>query len=205
MSFQINGKDFSQTPRAGQCLRTFLARARAFRCQEGVRRRRLRRLHRPDRWRAGAFLPDPCLPRRWPRSHHHRRPCARWRNASDAAGVSRCAGVSVRFLHRGHDSHLRVAESGAAPGPRRVAQGQSLPLHRLSRDRGCAQRQDQYRGRRRGQRIRPQPARAGGTAGRAGRGALHLRHGDGRPASHQATALTASACKDPLRSTRARR
>ena len=102
----------------------------------------------------------------------------RRRHPSDAAGVSRCAGISMRLLHRRHDPDLRIAEPGAAAGPRRLAEGQYLPLHRLSLDRGCAQRQEQYRGRRRRHRVRPQPAGARRPASGARRGALYVRRRD---------------------------
>ena len=54
MTFQINGKEFSRSPASRAMPAHVPARARAFRRQEGLRRRRLRRLHRADRRRAGA-------------------------------------------------------------------------------------------------------------------------------------------------------
>ena len=70
----------------------------------------------------------------------------------------------MRLLHRGHDHDLRLAEPGPTRRSRRGAEGQYLPLHRLSLDRGRAQRQDQCRRCRRRRCVRPQPAGAGRAA-----------------------------------------
>ena len=83
-------------------------------------------------------------------------------------------------------------------GSRRGAEGQSLPLHRLSRHRGRAQRQDQYRRRRRRRRLRPQPAGARGARRGHRHGALHARRRAGRHAAHQDAALAASARQNHL-------
>ena len=174
------------------------ARTRPFRCQEGLRRGRLRRLHRANRRRAGAQLSDPGLPRRRSRRDDDRRPCAGWWHPSDATGVSGCTGLSMRLLHIRHDPDLRIAEPGAAAGPRRRAERQYLPLHRLPLDRGCAERQDQHRRRPRGHRIRPQRPCPRGTAGGARHGALHVRCCAGRYAAHQDAAFAASARKNHL-------
>ena len=53
------------------------ARPRGVRRQEGLRRRRLRRLHRVARRQAVPFLPGARLPRRGPQDHHDRGPGAR--------------------------------------------------------------------------------------------------------------------------------
>ena len=80
--------------------------------------------------------------------------------------------------------------------PRRLAEGQPLPLHRLPLDRRRAQRQEQHRRRGRRRRVRPQPRRARRTAGGARRGALHVRCRAGRSAAHQDAALAAPARED---------
>ena len=90
------------------------ARARPLRGQEGLRRRRLRRLLGAGRRRAGALLRLPRLPRRGPRRHDGRRPRHARRPASGAAAVRRGGRIPVRLLHRGHDHHRVDADDRAA-------------------------------------------------------------------------------------------
>ena len=185
MTFEVNGKPFSPDPAPGQCLRTFLRELGSFRRQEGLRRRRLRRLHGAAGRRAGASLPVPGVPCRRPRGHTIEG------LAGDGARIrcsrrSRRAGLSMRVLHGRHGPDCALAEPGAAPGPRRVAEGQYLPLHRLSFDRGGAARQDPLEDSRRtgpafGRSLPAPPARMSCAARRATRstavfaGLLHLK------------------------------
>ena len=68
--------------------------------------------------------------------------------ASDAAGVSRCAGLSVRLLHRRHDHDLRVAQPGAARRPRRALKGNLCRCTGYRAIEDALARQAQRRGRR---------------------------------------------------------
>ena len=170
------------------------ARTRLPRREERLRCRRLRRLHRADRRRAGALVPDPGLSRRRVRDHHRRGFGPRWRIASDAAGVFGCAGLSMRVLHRGHDRHRLIIESGAVPGPCPLAQRKHLPLHRLSRHRGCDPRRQQCAGRCARQLLRPEPPGAGWTRCGHRQRALHPRRRHGRIAASEIASLTPRAC-----------
>ena len=80
------------------------ARARLVRRQEGLRRRRLRRLHGLARRHAGPQLPHarPSAPRAAQVTTHRGAGPGR-RAAPDAAGVPRRPGVPVRLLHGRHD------------------------------------------------------------------------------------------------------
>ena len=137
MTFRINGKTFAAEPRPGQCLRTFLREPWLVWSEKRVRRRGLRRLHGLARRQAGPQLPRSRIPGRGPRGHHA--PGARLRRQapSDAAGVSRRPGVPVRLLHRRHDHDVGEPLRGGEEGSSLPSQGEPLPLHRLSRDRGC--------------------------------------------------------------------
>ena len=173
-----------------------LARTGLFRRQERLRRRRLRRLHRHGRRRPGAFLSVPGLSRAGPRRHHDRRPVQERRTASDAAGLSAGAGLSVRLLHGRHDHDRREHEPSAASRSRLGAQGQHLPLHRLWRDRSCAARRQGDRAGRGRRRLRPQRAGAGGARRHQRRRALHDGCRAGRAVASQAAALAARARAD---------
>ena len=120
------------------------ARPGSVRRQEGLRCRRLRRLHGVARRQAVPFLPGARLPRRGPQDHHHRGPGQERRAASDPAGLPRRAGLPVRLLRRRHDDDdgLGRVRRGAQGRPAACPQGQHLPLHRLPLDRRRAARQE---------------------------------------------------------------
>ena len=114
------------------------ARAGLVRGQEGLRRRRLRRLHRARRRGAGAQLRLPGRPGARPGGHHDRGPGrgARRGRSPGPGRVPRRAGVPVRLLHPRHDHDRGGAVRGAEMRTSPRAQGQHLPLHRLRLDRG---------------------------------------------------------------------
>ena len=123
-------------PRPGPVPAHLPARAGPVRGEEGLRRRRLRRLHRARRRRAGAQLHLPGPPRaRAARSRTIE-------GLADATGCTRCselpcrAGVPVRLLHGrdDHDGGRAVDDAQRADRPSAL-QGQPLPLHRLPLDR----------------------------------------------------------------------
>ena len=114
--------------------------AAAHRRARRLRARRLRRLHRADRRRAGALLPDVRGAGRRLRHHHHRGAVAGAGRAVAAAGrVLRDPRHAVRLLHAGDDprrARAAVEKSVAdARGDRRRHLRQHLPLHRLCPDR----------------------------------------------------------------------
>ena len=86
-------------------------------------------------------------------------------------------------------------DAAGAPRPAAHAEGQSVPLHRLSQHRRCAARRGQCRGgcRRRG--LRQEPAQSVRRGDRHRQRALHARcAADGRHAASESAALAASAC-----------
>ena len=117
---------------------------------------------------AGALVRVPGVPRRRPRGHHGRGPRHARRPAPDAAPLRRGGRVPVRILHRGHDHHRVRAVRGTACGPAAAAEGQPVPLHRVSRDHRRAGRHGQHREVRRRRAARSaRPRRAGGDGHRA--------------------------------------
>ena len=146
MNFTVNGKILLGGAGAWAVPADIPARAWLLRRQERVRPGRLRRLHGLARRRALPFLPRARLSRRRARDHHHRGARARRQAAPDAAGLSRCAGLSMRLLRRRHDHDRGDLRQDRARGSAAYAEGQSLPLHRLSQHRRCAARRRQCRG-----------------------------------------------------------
>ena len=158
MSCFVDGRIYSAEPSPGQCLRTLSARIGNIRGQKGVRRRRLRGLYGMARRRPGTFLPAAGISRRMPPDHDDRRVGEGRPAAPDAAGLSRRPGFPVRLLHRRHDHDRRRPERRAAAGLTAQSQGQSVPLHRLSRHRRRSRRAGAHRGRCRRRGLRRQPA-----------------------------------------------
>ena len=117
--------------------------------QEGLRRRRLRRMHSLARRRPGAQLHHARVPRRRSRGHHDRGARHTREPAPAAATVPRRPRLPVRVLHRGHDHDLGDVHRRAEAGPAARAEGKPLPLHGIPRDRGCGQRRRRTSRRRR--------------------------------------------------------
>ena len=162
-------------------------------CQKGLRRRRLRRLHRVARRRPRAQLHHARVPRRRTRGHHDRGPRHAREPAPDATAVPRRPRLPVRLLHRGHDHDLGDLHRGAEAGPAACAEGKSVPLHRISGDRGCDQRRRGDRECATGAGRRHQ--RRGACGDRRGhrQGRVHDGHRDGGHAASEGAALTACA------------
>ena len=122
------------TPRARPVPAHLPARPRRVRRQEGLRRRRLRRLHGPYRRQAVPFLPGAGLPRaraaRSPRSRGWR-PTATLHPMQQAfldAQAFQCG-----FCTAGMIMTAATLDRRAEGRPAARAEGQPLPLHRLSR------------------------------------------------------------------------
>src|SRR6201994_2195073 len=102
-----------------------------------MRRRPVRRLHRPRQRRSGAVLPDLDQRRRRQEDHHHRRP-ERQGRSSLAEGLGRRAGAAMRLLpvradHAGGKPAIQKHQSHQRRDPRAHGR-QSLPLHDLFAD-----------------------------------------------------------------------
>ena len=153
--------------------RTHLARlpARALpphRHASRLRARRVRRVHRPGRRRAGALLHHFCGRMRWADGADDRRLRGRCADAAAARSVSRehalqCGFCTPGMLIAARDIVKRLPRAGREPDSR-GARGQPLPLHRLSRHR----RRSAQRGRDAGGRLLPRLNRnAGPPQGRS--------------------------------------
>ena len=172
------------------------ARPGSVRGQEGLRRRRLRRLHGLAGRPAVSFLPGAGLPRGRPEDHDHRGPRRRRQASSHPAGVPRRPGLPVRLLRGRHDDDDGVGGLRRSPQgrPAACAQGQHLPLHRLPLDRRCAARAPEHRGGRRRAGAGRQPAQSLHRRHPDGPGALHDGRRHGRDAAPQGAALAARPC-----------
>src|SRR5512138_1241810 len=109
-------------------------RGRPYRNEEGLRRGRLRRLHRPGRRQAAQFVSHARGGGRRPRGRHHRR-----NRASIAGAVRPARRRAMRLLHAGDD---RDGEGAARREPATDRGGdplrhrrEHLPLHRIHPDR----------------------------------------------------------------------
>ena len=130
MNCRSTERRFPPSPRpANVCARS--CATRLVRRQERLRRGRLRRMHGLGRRKAGAQLPLPGVSRRGQDGHDDRGARARRQAASDAAGVSRRAGLSMRLLHGRHDHDGRDVDRRTESGSAAGAEGQSVPLHGL--------------------------------------------------------------------------
>ena len=104
-----------------------------------LRRRRVRRLHGPGRWRGGLQLPGDGRRDGRPRDHDDRRARVRWTPRSPSGGVRGVGRRAVRVLHP-RDDHVRAraarsqspADSGGSAGR---ALGKPVSLRRLQPDR----------------------------------------------------------------------
>ena len=119
-------------------------RARAYRCQAGMRDGLLRLLHGVDGRESDPFLFDSGDARQRARDPDHRRHGNGWESASDPTGFFGAQRSPMRILQPGNDhvgaGAVRLESSAdARRGESRVI-GESLPLHRLSSDhrRGAA-------------------------------------------------------------------
>ena len=157
MSFEINGKAFPQTPRAGQCLRTFLRELGHFGVKKGC-----------DAGDCGActVLLDgepvhSCLIPAF-RAEGHAVTTIEGLGGDGGAHPMQQAFLDAQGFQCGFCTAGMILTCASLNQAQRqdlgaVAEGQHLPLHRLSLDRGRARRQEQYRGRRR---RRPRSAAA---------------------------------------------
>ena len=145
MTFVVNGKTHAATPRAGTMPAHLPARSRLVRREEGLRCRRLRRLHRAGRRRPGALLSVPRLSRRGPRGHDDRRPGANGELHPMQQAFLQAQGFQCGFCTPGMIMTAASLNQAQRQDLRLGAEGQHLPLHRLWRDRGRHSRRPRNR------------------------------------------------------------
>ena len=191
MTYTVNGQSFDEQPRPGQCLRTFVRSLGCHGVKKGC-----------DAGDCGACTVwldgDPvhsCITPAFradgPRSHHHRGARHTGEPASDATAVPGRSGVPVWFLHRGDDHDVGDLHRRTEAGPAARAEGKPLPLHRISRHRGCDQGCQRRRGRGAGADRRRQRPRARSHRGRHRDCRIHHGHRDGGDAAPQGAAFAA--------------
>ena len=204
--FTLDGRSGHRRTRAGAMPAHVPARPGRARRQEGLRRRRLRRMHRVARRRAGAFLPDPGISRGRTHRHDDPGPGSARQSASDAEGLPRGAGIPVRLLRGRHDHDRRLAHRGAEGGSPARAEGQSLSLHRLSLDLRCHPRHLLGRSRHGRTGLRCQPGQSVQRGHRDRPRPLYDGRCRGGPAAPEGAALATCPCphcqhrQDPRRS-----
>ena len=140
ITLTVNGKTAGGGGRAAHASRRLPARdAGPDRHASRLRARHLRRLHAAGRRRPGALLHHLCSRLRRRRRHHHRGPRRRRDRQGAAPGILARARAAVRLLHaRNADLRPRPGAAGRSrgrAGNSRRDERQSLPLHRLCRDR----------------------------------------------------------------------
>ena len=132
---RINGAPYEADVEPRTLLSRLHPRPRPDRHEGRLRARRLRRVHRPARRRAGPLLPDARGPGRRLRRHDDRGPRSTGRLQ---AGLPRAPRAPVRVLHRGHPDDARRLPARAPRPDRGRGQGgagrQPLPLHGLRAD-----------------------------------------------------------------------
>ena len=197
MNFLVDTKVLLGRAAAGSMPAHLFARARRLRRQEGLRRRRLRGVHRLGGRQTGAFLSDAGVPRVGTACHDHPGPRIQRRIASRAAGVSRCPSVPVRLLRCRHDHDHCGAQRGATRRSRARAEGQSVPLHWLPRYRGRDPRHPFRRRGRAREGVRRELAQSVRRGDRHWARALHDGSGRREFGSPESTALATRACPHP--------
>ena len=182
------------------------ARPRRVRGQEGLRRRRLRRLHRVARRHAHPFLPDAGLPRRRTRGHHDRGT----RPDGDTLHPMQQAFLDAQAFQCGFCAAGMIMTAAALDEAQRADLPHALKGN-LCRCTGYRAIDDALarRRRHRGRRRRPAPAaracRTRSPRRSSPASALHDGRGGRRAAAHQGAALAACACAHPHRSAATRR
>ena len=193
MTYTVNGKTFDEEPHPGQCLRTFVRSLGHHGVKKGC-----------DAGDCGACTVwldgDPVHSCITPAFRADGREVTTIEGlgspdepASAAAAVPRRPRLPVRLLHRRNDHDLGDLHRRTEAGPASRAEGQPLPLHRLSRHRGCRQRCRRDRGgaARAGRRHQRRGARGHRRGDRSRR--VHDGHRDRGHAAPQGAALTARA------------
>ena len=139
MNLSVNGESARDRERSACDAPRRPARGALDRQPEGeLRGGRLRRLHRPDRRRASARVPDRCRHARRRRGHDRRRHRDAGRARTAAAGVHAPLRLAVRLLHAGDaDGRAGVHREAAAPTiarrSRRRSSGTSAAARATSR------------------------------------------------------------------------
>ena len=191
MNYNVNGKLFSAEPAPGQCLRTFLRDRGVFGVKKGC-----------DAGDCGActvWLDGVPI-------HSCLMPAFRaaGREVTTIEGLAKDGALhpmqqaflnaqafQCGFCAAGMIMTAAALTRRAAGGPAACAQGQPVPLHRLSLDRRRVCRRDRDRGGRRRQGLRHERPESVRRGDRHRPGTLHHGRGDGRAPAPQGAALSA--------------